>query len=334
MTTAHTPPQALSMHLLVRMLALVAAFVMSVGIAHAQGFPSRPIRIVIGVPAGGGSDLVARILAPRLTESLGQPVIVDNRPGANGVIATEFVAKSAADGHTILFGTTGNLSVNTALIPSLPFNMERDFVPVTQVSSVPFLLYSYPGFPPRTLAELIEYARANPGRVNYYSSGSGGLPHLAGELLNATAKIATTHVPYKGSAPGLNDLIAGHVQFGFDSVAIGLPHVKAGKLRALAVTGRERLPFLPDVPTVGEILPGYEVVNAYGMVVPAGTPRDAIARLQSEVVKAMSDPEIKAKLLAQGTDPVGSTPGAFGAFLKGETVKWGRVVKEANVHVD
>lgn len=300
----------------------------------AETFPTRPVHIVIGFPAGGGIDLVARILAPRLAQALGQPVVVDNKPGANGVIATQFVATSPPDGHTIFFGTTGNLCVNSALVPNLPFNMERDFLPVTQVSSVPFILYSFPGFAPQTLKALIDYARANPGRVNYYSSGSGGLPHLAGELLDSTAGIKTTHVPYKGSAPGLSDLVAGHVQFGFDSVAIGLPHVKAGKLKALAVTGRERLALLPEVPTVAETLPGYEVVNAYGMVVPAGTPREVVSRLHTEIVKALNDPEIHAKLVAQGTDPVGSTPEAFGAFLKAETAKWRKVVQDGNVKAD
>lgn len=316
--------------LLIGLFALGAAM----GGECAEPFPSRPVHIVIGFPAGGGIDLVARILAPRLAQALGQPVVVDNKPGANGVIATQFVATSPPDGHTIFFGTTGNLCVNTALIPSLPFSIERDFLPVTQVSSVPFILYSFPGFAPQTLKGLIDYARANPGRVNYYSSGNGGLPHLAGALLDSMAGIKTTHVPYKGSAPGLSDLVAGHVQFGFDSVAIGLPHVKAGKLKALAVTGRERLALLPDVPTVAETLPGYEVVNAYGMVVPAGTPREVVARLHAEIVKAMNDPEIHAKLVAQGTDPVGSTPEAFGAFIKAETAKWRKVVQDANIKPD
>lgn len=316
------------------MVSLLLGLALAPALGEAQTFPSKPIRIVVGFPAGGGIDLVARILAPLLSESLGQAVIVDNRPGANGVIATDFVAKSAPDGHTILFATTGNLCVNPALIPNLPFNVERDFTPLMQVSSVPFLIYSNPSFAPRSLPELIGYAQANPGKANYYSSGTGGLPHLAGELMNSVARIQTVHVPYKGSSPGMSDLIAGHVQFGFDAVAIGLPHVKAGKLRALATTGRQRLPFLPDVPTVGETLPGYEVVNWYGMVLPAGTPQDVVRRLHAEIVKAMNVPEVRARLVAQGTDPVGSTPEQFGALMKAESVKWARVVKEGNIHAE
>lgn len=313
---------------------LLLALALAPGAASAQYFPSKPIRIVIGFPPGGGIDIVARILAPKLTESFGQQVIVDNRAGANGIIATEIVAKAAPDGYTIFLGTTGNLSVNPILYPKLPFSIERDFTPLTQVSSVPFLLYVNPSVPAKTLGELVAYAKVNPGKVNFYSSGNGGLPHLAGELLNSVAGIHTVHVPYKGSAPGLSDLIGGHVQFGFDAVAIGLPHVKAGKLRAIATTGQKRLSFLQDVPAANETLPGFEVVNWYGMVVPAGTPREVVARLHAEIVKAMGIPEIREKLIALGTDPVGSTPAQFGAFRKSEEAKWARVIKRANIRPD
>jgi len=302
--------------------------------AQAQPFPTKPVRIVIGFPPGGGIDIVARILSPKLTESFGQQVIVDNRAGANGIIAADLVAKAPPDGYTIYLGTTGNLSVNPNLYATLPFNIERDFAPLTQTSSVPFLLYVNPNVPAKTLGDLVAHAKANPGKVHFYSSGNGGLPHLAGELMNTVAGIKTVHVPYKGSAPGLNDLIGGQVQFGFDAVAIGLPHVKSGRLRALATTGEPRLSFLPDVPSASETLAGFEVVNWYGMVVPAGTPRDIIARLHTEIVKAMNIPEIHEKLVAQGTDPVGSTPEEFGAFMKSETVKWGRVIKAANIRAD
>ena len=302
--------------------------------ALAQSFPSKPIRIVIGFTPGGGIDIVARILAPKLSESLGQQVIVDNRAGAAGIIGTEIVAKAAHDGYTIFFGTTGNLSVNQTLYPNLPFNIGRDFTPLTQTSSVPFLLYVNPSVPVKTLGELITYAKANPGKVNFYSSGNGGLPHLTGELLNMVAGVNTIHVPYKGSAPGLNDLIGGHVQYGFDAVAIGLPHVKVGRLRAIATTGPARLSFLPDVAATNETLPGFEVVNWYGMVLPTCTASNVITRLHAEIVKAMNIPQIREKLIAQGTDPVGSAPEEFGAFMKAETIKWARVVKEANIRPD
>lgn len=299
--------------------------------ACAQTFPTRQIRIVIGFPPGGGIDSVARLIAPKLSEALGQPVLVDNKPGANGVLGTDIVAKSAPDGHTIFLGTTGNISINPIFMANLPFNMERDLAPLMQVASVPFLLYTNPGFPPKTLAELVAYAKANPGKANFCSSSTGGLPHLAGELLNLQAGVKTVHIPYKGSAPCLNDLLGGQVQFDFDSVAIGLQHVKSGRLRALASTGAKRLSFLPEVPAANETVPGFEVVNWYGMLVPAGTPRDVVLRLQREIAKVMEIPDIREKLVAQGTDPAPTTPEEFGAFMKSEAAKWARVIKSANV---
>jgi tripartite-type tricarboxylate transporter receptor subunit TctC len=299
--------------------------------AAAQTFPTRQVRIVIGFPPGGGIDIVARLIAPKLSEALGQPVLVDNKPGANGVLGTDIVAKSAPDGHTIFLGTTGNISINPIFMANLPFNMERDLAPLMQVASVPFLLYTNPGFPPRTLAELVAYAKANPGKVNFCSSSTGGLPHLAGELLNLQAGVKTVHIPYKGSAPCLNDLLGGQVQFDFDAVAIGLQHVRSGRLRALASTGAKRLSFLPEVPAANETVPGFEVVNWYGMLVPAGTPREVVLRLQREIAKVMEIPDIREKLVAQGTDPAPSTPEEFGAFMKSEAAKWARVIKSADV---
>jgi tripartite-type tricarboxylate transporter receptor subunit TctC len=315
-------------------IAASAALALTAVLACAQSYPVKPIRIVIGFPPGGGIDIVGRLLAPKLSESLGQQVVVDNRAGANGIIAAELVAKTAPDGYTIFFGTTGNLSVNPALYSTLPFSIERDFVPLTQTSTVPFLLYVHPALPTRTLGEFIALAKANPGRMNYYSSGNGSLPHLSGELLNTRAGLKTIHVAYKGSAPGMTDLIGGHVQFGFDAAAIGLPHVKAGKLRALATTGKTRLSFMQEVPSASETLPGFEVVNWYGMVLPAGTSRDVVARLHTEIVKAMNIPDVREKLIGLGTEPVGSTPEEFGAFMKSETGKWGRVIKSANIRAD
>ena len=323
----------MNMRLLIGVLGFVVVQ-LAAGVVCAQSFPSKPIRIVVGFPPGGGIDLVARLLAPKMSESLGQQVLVDNRAGANGIIATELVAKAPPDGHTIFIGTTGNLSVNPALYTNLPFSIERSFVPLTQTSSVPFLLYVHPSLPVKTLGALIALARANPAKINYYSSGNGGLPHLTGELLNARAGIKTVHVPYKGSAPGMADLMGGHVQFAFDAVAIGLPHVKSGRLRAIATTGPARLAFLPDVPTANETLPKFEVVNWYGMVLPAGTSRDVVRRLHAEVLKAMNVPDIREKLIAQGTDPVGTTPEEFGAFMKSETAKWADVIKAANIRAD
>ena len=303
-------------------------------VAGAQTWPQRPVRIVVGFPPGGGIDVVARLLAVKLTDSLGQQVVVDNRPGANGILGTDIVAKSAADGHTLFIGTTGNLSVNPVLMAKLPFNIERDFAPVMQTSSVPFLVYTHPKVPAKSLGELIAYVKANPGKVNYYSSGNGGLPHLASELLNNLAGTKAIHVPYKGSAPGFNDLIGGQVQFGFDAVPIGLQHVKAGRVRAVATTGPQRLSFLPDVPAANETLKGFEVVNWYGIVTPSGTPPYVVERLHGDLVKAMNNPETRDKLIAQGTDPVDSNPKSFAAFMKSESAKWARVIKDANIKAD
>jgi tripartite-type tricarboxylate transporter receptor subunit TctC len=297
-------------------------------------WPQRPVRIVVGFPPGGGIDVVARLVGARLSETLGQQIIVDNRPGANGLLATEIVARAAPDGHTWFIGTTGNLSVNPVLVSKLPFNMERDFVPVMQTSSVPFLVYTHPKVPANTFGELIAHVKANPGKVNYYSSGNGGLPHLSGELLNSIAGIKAVHVPYKGSAPGFNDLIGGQVQFGFDAVPIGLQHVKAGRVRAVATTGPKRLAFLPDVAAANETIKGFEVVNWYGIVAPAGTPTRIIERLNTEFLKAMNTPDLRDKLIAQGTDPVDSNPKTFAAFMKAESAKWAGVIKSANIKSD
>jgi tripartite-type tricarboxylate transporter receptor subunit TctC len=313
---------------------LQLALMLAPGLSPAQAqdaFPSKQVRIVIGFTPGGGIDTVARLIAPKLAEAWKQSVIVENKPGANGVLATQLVASAPADGHTILFGTTGNLSINPVFRKDLPFDMARDFIPVTQTSSVAFLVMSDPKLPVKTLAELIAYAKSNPGKVSFASSGTGGLPHLAEELLNGSTGMGAVHVPYKGSAPALTDVMGGQVQFIIDAAAIGLPNVKAGRVRALATTGKERLSFLPDVPTVAETVPGFEVVNWYGMVVPTGTPAAAIRTIQTGVARAMQDPEIREKLIAQGTDPVGSTPEAFGAFMKSESARWAKVIEEGGI---
>ncbi len=299
-----------------------------------QTWPQRPVRIVVGFPPGGGIDVVARLLSVPLSERFGQQVVVDNRPGANGILGTEIVAKAAPDGHTFFIGTTGNLSVNPVLVTRLPFNMERDFTPVMQTSSVPFLIYTHPKVPAKSLDELIAHIKTNVGKVNYYSSGNGGLPHLAAELLNNLAGIKAVHVPYKGSAPGFNDLMGGQVQFGFDAVPIGLQHVKAGRVRAVATTGPKRLSFLPDIAAANETLKNFEVVNWYGIVAPTGTPPRVIERLSSEIQRAMNIPELREKLIAQGTDPVDSNPKMFGAFMKAESAKWAQVIKQANIRAD
>ena len=302
--------------------------------AAQSSFPTKPIRLVIGSPAGGGIDLVGRILASKLSENLGQQVVVDNRGGANGIIGMGLVAKAAPDGYTIYMGTAGHVSVNPALYPNMPFNIDRDFTPLTQVVTLPFVVYLHPSFPAKTLGDLIAYAKANPGKLTWSSSGNGGLPQLTGALLNLVAGINTRRIPYKGSAPAFNDLLAGQVQYCIEAVSIGLQHVKAGRLLALATTGPARLPILPDVPALKEILPGLEVLNWYGMMLPAGAPRELVTRLHAEIFKAMKIPEIHAKLVSYGFDPVGSTPKEFAAFRKSEEVRWARVIKDANIRAE
>jgi tripartite-type tricarboxylate transporter receptor subunit TctC len=303
-------------------------------LAPAQPFPSRPVRIIVGFPPGGGTDIVARTLSPRLSEALGQPVVIDNRGGASGLVATELAAKSAPGGYTLFMGTLGNLSVNPLLFPKIPFDVARDFAPVTQVVSVTFMLYVHPSLPVKTVRQLIVLAQERAGQLNYASSGSGGAPHLAAELFNSLAGVKLVHIPYKGSGPSFTDLLSGQVPITFTTLTQGLQYVKSNRLRAVATLGPARTPVLPDVPTVSETLPGYEVVNWFGLVVPVMTSRDVVARLHDDFIKVLQTPEVKEKLVAQGTDPVGSTPEEFGAFMKAETAKWARVIREANIRAD
>ncbi len=306
--------------------------------AHAQSiastYPNKPIRIVIGFPPGGGIDIVARMMAPKLTEVLGQSVVIDNRPGANGVLGMDAVAKSAPDGYTIFLGTLGNLSVNPNFYPNLPFNVDKQFMALTQIASVPFLLVVNPALPVKTMAEFIAYAHANPGKLNYSSSGTGGLPHLAGELLSSMTGVDMVHIAYKGSAPSISDVISGQVQFTFEAGAPLLPHVKSGRLRALASTGKERLGVLPDVPALGESLPGYLIVNWYGMVLPMGTPKEAVARLNTQIAKVLALPDIRERMLAMGTEPVSNSPEEFSLFIKSESQKWSKIIHDKNIRIE
>jgi tripartite-type tricarboxylate transporter receptor subunit TctC len=299
------------------------------------GFPSRPIRIVIGFPPGGGIDILARLMAPKMAERLGQPVVVENRPGANGLIATQGVAQSEPDGHTIFFGTTGNLAVNPVIYAGRPgLDVERDFTALSLVASLPFVLVVNPSVPAKSLAELIAFAKTRPGGVLFGSSGNGGLPHLSGELLSLQAGIATRHVPYRGSAPAFTDLISGQVQFVFDALAIAQPHIESGKLRALATTGPKRMAALPDVPLAKDTLPSFEVVNWYGMVVRAGTPAAIVSRLNQEVANALRQPDVAERAASLGLDLVGSAPEQFAAFQRDEIAKWGGVIRAANIKVE
>jgi tripartite-type tricarboxylate transporter receptor subunit TctC len=296
------------------------------------GFPSRPIRIVIGFPPGGGIDILARLIAPKMAERLGQPVVVENRPGANGQIATQGVAQTDPDGYTILFGTTGNLAVNPVLYAGRPgMSMERDFAPLSQVASLAFVLVVNPKVDAKSLKELIEVAKVRPGEVFFGSSGNGGLPHLSGELLNLQAGIRTVHVPYRGSAPAFTDLISGQVQYVFDALAIAQPHIETGRIRAIATTGPQRMAALREVPIAKDTLANFEVVNWYGMVVRAGTPAEIVSRLQQEVAHALALPDVKEQSAKLGLDLVGSTPAEFAKFQRAEIAKWGEVIRTAKI---
>ena len=316
-------------------IAIVALLAVAMGAsALAQTFPAKPVRIVVAFPAGGGVDIVARLLAPKLAEAWGQQVIVDNRAGASGVIGTEFAARSAPDGHTLLMGTLGNLSVNPHLIAKMPVDPLRDFAPITQVVAVHFVLVAHPSLPARNITELITLARSRPGEINYSSSGPGGAPHLAGELFKSIAKVNLVHVPYKGSAPSFQDLLGGQVSLTFDSLVQALPYVRDKRLNALAVLGAARSPLLPEVPTVAESLPSYELTNWFGLVAPAAAPRAIVGKIHADVVKVLQDAGVSEKLSAMGATAVGNTPEQFGRAMRADSEKWGRLIREANIRAE
>ncbi len=316
-------------------IAIVALLAVAMGAsALAQTFPAKPVRIVVAFPAGGGVDIVARLLAPKLAEAWGQQVIVDNRAGASGVIGTEFAARSAPDGHTLLMGTLGNLSVNPHLIAKMPVDPLRDFAPITQVVAVHFVLVAHPSLPARNITELIALARSRPGEINYSSSGPGGAPHLAGELFKSIAKVNLVHVPYKGSAPSFQDLLGGQVSLTFDSLVQALPYVRDKRLNALAVLGAARSPLLPEVPTVAESLPSYELTNWFGLVAPAAAPRAIVGKIHADVVKVLQDAGVSEKLSTMGATAVGNTPEQFGRAMRADSEKWGRLIREANIRAE
>lgn len=299
-------------------------------------FPSRPLRLVLPFPPGGTSDLVARLLADKLAAALGQPVVVESKPGANGIIATDFVAKSG-DGHTLLFASAAHAS-NATLYPKLPYDSARDFVPVALVVPPgPMVIVAHPGLPAKNVPELIEAAKKSPGKIAYASAGVGNTLHLAGEMFDQMAGVQMLHVPYKGAAPALNDLIGGQVQLMFNSALVVAPQVKEGRLKLLAQTGAKRSPALPaDLPTVAESgLPGFEVTGWFGLFAPASLPPEAVKRLNAEVLRAMATPEAREKLALLGNpEPATLSPEAFGAFVEAETARYAKVIKAANLRLD
>ena len=298
-------------------------------------FPTRPIRIVVGFPPGGGIDILARLMAPKMSEQFGQPVIVENYAGADGQRGTQSVAQSAADGYTILCGTMGALAVNQLLYAGRSgIDIEKDFVPLSQIASLPMVLCVNSALPVRSVEELIAYAKARPGQVFFGSSGIGGLPHLCGALFNLQAGVETVHVPYAGSAPSFTDLARGQVQFDFDAYAVALPFIQSGHIRLLAATAPTHLKALAGVPTMKETLPNFDVANWYGMMMRAGTPPAAIARLNQVVLSALRQPGVAERADVLGLEPVGTTPEKFGAFLHQEIARWAEVIRTAKIQVE
>ena len=301
--------------------------------AAAQSYPSRPVRWIVGYPAGGSTDIVARLVGARLSERLGQQFVIENKPGAGNNIGTEQVVRAAPDGYTILLVNPAN-AINATLYVNLNFNFLRDIAPVAGIARVPNVMTVNPDVPAKTVAEFIDYVKANPGKVNMASSGNGTSVHLSGELFMSLTGVKMQHVPYRGSAPALTDLLAGQVQVIFDNMPSVIPHIKAGTLRALAVTTATRAPELPDVPTVGETVKGYEASAWFGIGAPKGTPREIIEKLNRQVNEILAEPTMQQRLAELGGVPIVATPEEFGKLLADETAKWEKVVKFADIKVE
>jgi tripartite-type tricarboxylate transporter receptor subunit TctC len=316
-------------------LALAVALALSLALdAAAQSYPAKSIRLIVPFPPGGSADILARAIGQKAGEGLGQSLVIENRPGAGTAIGAEALAKSAPDGYAIMIGTVSSHAINPALNPKLPFDPVKDFTPISLVATIPFAMIVHPSVPAKTVQEFVALARARPGTLNYSSAGSGTSNHLAGELLRSMTGIDIVHIPYKGSAPALNDVISGQVSMMFDLVLTAVPHVKSGAVRGLAVTGAQRSSVLPDLPTVAESIPGYEVSAWFGIFAPAGVPQPVVQRLNAEFVKALREPDLRQRLASQGAEPLTSTPDEFAAYLRSEIDKWAKVVKAAGMKAD
>jgi len=315
-------------------LVTVAAALPSLSqIAWSQTYPTRPLRWIVGFPPGGGADTVARIVGQWLSERLGQQVIIENRPGASTNIAVQAVVNAPPDGYTLLFYGASSV-VNTSIFENLPFNLQRDIAPVSGLVAYPMILVAHPSVPAKTVAELIAHAKANPGTVTVASFGTGSASHLAAELFKMMAGVNMVHVPYRGGAPMITDLVGGQVQVGFDVMVTSLPHIRTGALRALGVAGENRFDMLPDVPSIAETLPGYEARTWAGVGVPRGTPPEIIARLNRDINAGLASPTVKARLADVGTIPMIVSAAEFGAFVAAESEKWAKVVKFAGIKAD
>jgi tripartite-type tricarboxylate transporter receptor subunit TctC len=317
----------------------LSATLLAAGGASAQNpaanYPNKPIRFVVPYTAGGTTDILARIIAAKLTESWGQHVLVDNRPGAGGNIGTDLVAKADPDGYTIVMGAISTHAINPSLYKSIPYDHIRDFAPITRVGLLPNVLVVNPSLPAKTVKEFIAYGKANPGKLNFASPGTGTSLHLSGELFKDMTGTDMVHVPYKGSTPALTDLLGGQVLAMFDNLPASLPHIKGGKLRPLAVTTARRTPALPDVPTMIEAgVPGFEVTSWFAVFAPARTPKEIVAKLNSEMVKILNSPDVKEKLAQQSVEAAPTTPEELAAFVKSETERWAKVIKATGATVE
>ncbi|MDP2242145.1 MAG: tripartite tricarboxylate transporter substrate binding protein [Burkholderiales bacterium] len=317
------------------LLLLVAASSVFAQAPAAGQYPNRPLRFIVPFPPGGGTDIGTRIIAQKLGARFSQQVVVDNRGGAAGIIGTELAAKAAPDGYTLMMGNIGTHAINISLYSKLPYDPVRDFVPVTQAAGLPLFVLVHPSLPVKSVKELIAFAKARPAQLNYSTSGSGGSMHVAAELFQSMASVKLTHIPYKGGAPAVADLLAGHVSLSFATVLETTSHVKAGKLRPLAVTSAKRSVAYPELPTVSEAgLPGYESISWLGVFVPAGTPKDIVALLNSEIVRILNMADVKERLLSQGAEPIGNTQEQFAAVLKADIAKYGKLMRDSGVKAE
>jgi tripartite-type tricarboxylate transporter receptor subunit TctC len=321
----------LAQHLLRRAAFL---FCLLAGAANAQTWPARPIHLIVPFPPGGVTDIVGRIIAQRLSEGLGQPIVVENRGGGAGSIGAQLAAKSTPDGYTLLMATATH-AINVTLMPNTGFDLTKDVVPVSLVASVPLLLAVNPKLPVTDVKSLVAYAKANPGKLNFASGSTGSASHLAGEMLKTMAGVQMTHIPYRGGGPALQDVIAGHVGLMFENMPSILPHVQAGRLRGIATTGPKRSPAIPELPTMIESgFPGFEAGSWYGLFAPIGTPPEVIERLHREVVNALKNPEMQKQLLAQGAEPIGNSPQEFTSFINAEVAKWAKAIKDSGAKAE
>ncbi|MEN9784316.1 MAG: hypothetical protein RJA24_1659 [Pseudomonadota bacterium] len=313
---------------------LMVAALFAAGLAQAQGYPNKPIRMIVASAPGGAPDILGRAIAQKMSDSLGQQVVVDNRAGASGLIGAEMAAKATPDGYTLFLGTTTLYAILPNLKKNLPYDIQRDFVSVTQIAGASNVLVVNASVAAKSVAELLQIAKTKPGALNYASAGRGTPAHLAGEMVNVLANVSMTHVPYKGAGPALIDVIAGQVQLIITSPIAAGPHINSGKVRALATTGAKRNPALPDLPTVADTLPGYEITQWWGLSLPAKTPRAVSGRLQSEAVKAVNLPDVRERIIRTGAEPVGGTPQAFDALIAAEQRRLGDVIRKAKISLE